>query len=103
MTDKKEFTVSIVWGEFTENIPKSYNFQSEKELEAFLLGVEEANGWMDYNAVEHTKGKDQKFTLEEFGLDKRDFSSAFLKEWEEYMENKRKIRFFIKRWENPDD
>ena len=87
MTDKKEFTVSIVWGEFTENIPKSYNFQSEEELEAFLLGVEEANGWMDYNAVVHTKGKDQKFTLKEFDLNVGNFSSAFLEEWKEYMEN----------------
>jgi len=91
MTDKKEFTVSIVWGEFivNQNIPKSYTFQSEEELEAFLLGVEETNGWMDYNAVVHTKGKDQKFTLEEFGLNVGNFTDAFLKEWEEYMENKR--------------
>ncbi|MBC42852.1 MAG: hypothetical protein CML19_11565 [Pusillimonas sp.] len=88
MTDKKEFTVSILWGEFPEDIPKSYNFQSEEELEAFLLGVEETNGWMDYNAVVHTKGKDQKFTLEEFDLNVGNFTDAFLKEWAEYMEER---------------
>ena len=88
MTDKKEFTVSIVWGEFTEYVPMSYSFKTQAELDAFLFGVEETNGWMDYNAVVHTKGKDQKFTLKEFGLDKRDLSSAFLKEWAKYEETK---------------
>ena len=58
----------------------------KEELEAFLLGVEEGHGWLDYNANVHTKGKDQKFTLEEFGLDVEIFSHM-LEEWEEYMEN----------------
>ena len=86
MTDKKEFTVSIVWGEFTEYVPMSYSFKTQAELDAFLFGVEEAHGCgvMDY--IVHTKGKDQKFTLKEFGLDKRNLSSAFLKEWAKYEE-----------------
>ena len=86
MNNEKEFTVSIVWGEFTEYVPMSYSFKTQAELDAFLFGVEEAHGCgvMDY--IVHTKGKDQKFTLKEFGYDECNLSSAFLKEWAKYME-----------------
>lgn len=51
-----EFGISMLWGEeachagkgekgYTE---KRYSFKSEEELEAFLLGINEANGWFEY-------------------------------------------------------
>ena len=31
---------------------KTYEFNSQEELEAFLLGVEESSGYMEYNIVD---------------------------------------------------
>lgn len=49
-------TVYIVWGSEStreENSnPISYCFDTKAELDAFLLGVEEANGWMEYMIVD---------------------------------------------------
>jgi hypothetical protein len=53
--EKKSFFVTIFWGESQtrqENDPCTYEFATSQELEAFLLGVDEANGWMDYEIVD---------------------------------------------------
>lgn len=40
----------IIWGEVPEHgaEPVEYEFASEAEVNAFLLGVDEASGWLDY-------------------------------------------------------
>ena len=59
---KKEFNLTVLFGSdqirkfhqkeiFNENeisdFIKFYSFDTEKELEAFIFGLEEANGWLD--------------------------------------------------------
>jgi hypothetical protein len=49
----KRHNVKIIWGSDSGNSkPCSYSFNTEAELEAFLLGVDESNGWMDYEVLE---------------------------------------------------
>lgn len=50
-----KFTVTILWGEEQtrrENDPCTYSFKTEAELNAFLKGVDEASGWLEYEIVE---------------------------------------------------
>ena len=49
--------INIAWGssKSVEDI-KEYTFDSEKEYLAFLQGVDESNGWMDYDLI----GDDQQ-------------------------------------------
>jgi len=46
----KKFSVHIGWGETPEPGQESmeYAFETEVELEAFLEGVNAADGWMDF-------------------------------------------------------
>lgn len=46
--------VTILWGQVHEpgEAAKTYKFATEVELQAFLLGVEEAVGWMQHREVE---------------------------------------------------
>lgn len=50
------FSVKIRWGSETyreeADSVSEYEFDSQQELDAFLLGVEEANGYLDYEIVE---------------------------------------------------
>lgn len=60
---KKKYSVQIVWGSYDsacagdgdwgkmENKPSEYRFKTQEEMDAFLYGVEEANGWMDYHVL----------------------------------------------------
>ena len=43
-----EYYLSVLWGEQPEKNanPKRYTFNSEREREAFMKGVNEAEGWM---------------------------------------------------------
>jgi len=52
--EKKKFTVKIIWGITTlpDSKASTYQFDTEKEMEAFLYGVDEGNGWLDYDVVE---------------------------------------------------
>jgi hypothetical protein len=45
----KEHVVYVVWGEHIdeESSPSEYRFKTQGELDAFLLGVDEASGWME--------------------------------------------------------
>lgn len=64
MTPTKEHWVSINWGADRQmsDDPMMYEFNSRAELEAFLDGVESANGWLDYELVnESPAGGDPGF------------------------------------------
>jgi len=43
--------VTIKWGTEKE-ITKTYIFEDEKQKAFFMKGVEEANGWLEYEVVE---------------------------------------------------
>ena len=50
----KKFKVKITWGvtSWGDDQTKVYEFDTEKELDAFLFGVDEANGWLEYEIIE---------------------------------------------------
>ena len=53
--DNPKHKVEIRWG--SEGVCEtddtfSYGFSTDAELNAFLLGVDEASGWLDYTVVE---------------------------------------------------
>ncbi len=52
--EKKKFTVKIIWGitSLPDSKASTYHFDTEKEMDAFLFGVDEANGWLEYQLVE---------------------------------------------------
>lgn len=43
------FVVSIRWGKSPEGPPVEYAFATMEELRAFLRGVDQAIGWLDYD------------------------------------------------------
>ena len=45
--------VTIIWGTDQEE-KKTYTFESPEELKFFMMGVDEANGWLEYSIVEET-------------------------------------------------
>ena len=50
----KKFKVKIHWGvtSFGDDQVKTYEFDTEKEMDAFLFGVDEGNGWLEYEILE---------------------------------------------------
>ena len=50
----KKYKVVIEWGihSLADSKVKTYYFDSEKELDSFLHGVEEASGWWEYKILE---------------------------------------------------
>lgn len=48
------FTVSIRWGSSEPTEPVDYSFATKEELAAFVTGVDEASGWMEYEIVSET-------------------------------------------------
>ena len=52
---EKPFTVAIKWGRDTEpgDKPIHYNFATEAELDAFLWGVQEMDGWAGYTVIDN--------------------------------------------------
>ena len=52
----KKFKVKINWGQTKESI-KTYEFETEKEMDAFLYGVDESNGWLSYDIAIYPEGK----------------------------------------------
>jgi hypothetical protein len=48
-------SVSILWGSVPEPGTASikYDFSTQRELDAFLLGVAEADGWAGHKQVDH--------------------------------------------------
>lgn len=45
----KSHQVFVVWGERVdeETKPSHYSFNTQMELDAFILGINEASGWFD--------------------------------------------------------
>lgn len=57
------FQVRIQWGsestrEDMGNVVSTYAFDTEDELSAFLKGVDEASGWMDYEVMDEDEDGD---------------------------------------------
>ena len=51
-TNSEKFSVTILWGQaLRKDEPDTYEFDTEKELYAFLHGVEESSGWMEYEIL----------------------------------------------------
>ena len=44
MTNKK---ITIHWGTDKEET-KTYEFETDEQLKYFIMGVEEGNGWLEY-------------------------------------------------------
>jgi len=51
----KKFKVKIYWGEEKDSV-KTYKFETEKEMDAFLFGVDESNGWLSYDVAIYPEG-----------------------------------------------
>ena len=49
MTEKKHF-ITIVWGTEREET-KTYRFNTYAEADAFYNGVEQSNGWWEYDII----------------------------------------------------
>ena len=49
-----KFSVTIEWGDGTSDIlkPEEYSFDTEAERDAFMLGVDSALGWLDYDILD---------------------------------------------------
>ena len=47
----EKIMVTIVWGSESE-IVKTYIFENETQKSFFMKGVNEANGWLEYEEVE---------------------------------------------------
>ena len=43
--------VTIIWGTDKEN-KKTYRFETEEQLKYFMMGVDEGNGWLEYEIEE---------------------------------------------------
>jgi len=50
----KKYKVVIEWGihSLADVKATTYSFNTEEEMESFLYGVDEANGWLDYKIIE---------------------------------------------------
>jgi len=51
MTKKTFHRITIVWGTDRED-KKTYSFHNKAELECFVRGVEESNGWFTYDIID---------------------------------------------------
>ena len=43
--------ITIVWGTDKDET-KTYTFENDEELKFFMMGVDEANGWLEYEIKE---------------------------------------------------
>lgn len=68
--DTKPIKIHIAWGssKSLDDI-KEYTFNTEKEYLAFLKGVDESNGWMDYDLI----GDDQQCNWPNIEMWKRQY------------------------------
>ena len=47
-----KITVQIAWGSCRdEDFIKEYSFDTKNEYYAFMKGVDESNGWLDYSTI----------------------------------------------------
>ena len=45
--------ITIVWGTDKED-KKTYEFKTDEQLKYFMMGVDEANGWLEYEIEENS-------------------------------------------------
>jgi hypothetical protein len=59
MPTDKLYKIKIRWGmRSSGQKPTHYEFNTEAELEAFVYGVVEGDGWMEYEIIKITKPED---------------------------------------------
>ncbi len=46
--------ITIIWGTDKEET-KTYTFKTEDQLKYFMMGVDEANGWLEYEIDEQCR------------------------------------------------
>ena len=51
MSEDKRPKITIAWGSDCD-ITKTYIFENETQKAFFMKGVDEANGWLEYEVVE---------------------------------------------------
>lgn len=56
-TAMKKLSVTIAWGsehhrEMMEHEPITYSFSTQEELNAFMLGADESNGYLEYEVMD---------------------------------------------------
>ena len=56
MEKNKKIKVTLVWGSGYD-VEKTYEFASSAEKDAFMKGVGEAIGWMDYGEKEELESE----------------------------------------------
>ena len=49
--DYERRKITIIWGTDKEN-KKTYRFETEEQLKYFMMGVDESNGWLEYEVEE---------------------------------------------------
>ena len=61
--------ITIIWGSQKQK-KKTYTFKTEEQLKYFMMGVDEANGWLEYEIEERqaTSFKHQAWQLCAMGL-----------------------------------
>jgi len=52
MNNTQDFKIKIKWGTEKE-VEKTYAFKNENDLNMFLKGVDESNGWLNYEVIEN--------------------------------------------------
>lgn len=51
-TDKKPFKIRIRWGEsLSDGCTRTYKFATQAELNAFIKGIQECEGWQGWEEV----------------------------------------------------
>lgn len=54
VTQTKKYEITILWGKCPEpdDKPIHYAFHTLRELEAFIYGIEECDGWLAYKIID---------------------------------------------------
>ena len=56
--------ITILWGTNKED-KKSYEFKTDEQLKYFMMGVDEANGWLEYE-IEEDEQKTRRAKFKSF-------------------------------------
>ena len=87
MSEPDRHYVSVLWGSdpvANETAPKVYGFDTDREVDAFVLGIEEASGWLENRHILHPAG--DRYLPEDFDLDLslEDLEEDHRAEWRRY-------------------
>ena len=53
------YKITIVWGEDRE-VTKTYTFKNETQYDFFMKGVNEAEGWTEYDVIKEEVNNEQE-------------------------------------------